>query len=108
MSARESRDAIVSVRISEEEQARLREAAAANRTSVSEFVRSVVLREVGQTPAAPTTVTSSGHNPRSTHGIAWSTDGSAPPPNTGRGIIWSAPEGATISGNTITLSHQNP
>lgn len=84
--ARESRDAVISVRISEDDQARLREVASERGTSVSELVRSVVLREVTEQPAPTATVTRT-TAPRPDHGLHWANQ-----------------EGAVISGGTITLS----
>src|SRR5690349_15708538 len=51
--AKESRDAVVSVRISEDDQARLRKLATERGTSVSELVRTVVVREVSETVTPP-------------------------------------------------------
>jgi hypothetical protein len=55
--AKEPRGAVVSVRISEDEQARLRRIAEAQGKSVSELVRSVVVREVDGTRRSSGTVT---------------------------------------------------
>ncbi len=69
---KEVRDAVVSLRISAEEQAQLRELAEARGSSVSDLIRTVVMREVAPrtaaTPSSPTT-TSSGTRPE--EGFFW-------------------------------------
>lgn len=85
---KDPRDAVISVRISEEDQNRLREVAAERGTSVSALVRSVVLREVAETPASAPTVT------------ATSATGT---PRTDHGIYWANQPGAVVSGGTITF-----
>lgn len=86
--ARESRDAVVSLRISDDDHVRLRQVAAARGTSVSELLRSVIHREVQEVPATAATVTGT------------PVRGSRSPDE---GIYWVAHEGAVISGATITI-----
>lgn len=77
---REARGAVVSVRVSEEEQTRLRKVADSRGTSVSEFVRSVVVREVTPREDQPAVIT--------TNTISKATVA-------GQGVFWQLPEGAT-------------
>ena len=104
---KESRDAVVSVRISEEDQARLRELAAARGTSVSDLVRTVVLREVGEVPAVAATVTASGSTPTLRSSRGSTTTSTSQNPSPGHGIFWAQEEdGAVVSGSTITVRVQ--
>jgi hypothetical protein len=96
--AKESRDAVISVRISEEDQTKLRALAAARGTSVSELVRGIVLREVNDPPAATTTFTST-----ECHGPRGSTTAAARAQPAGQGVFWSDQGQATVSGATITF-----
>jgi len=96
--AKESRDAVISVRISEEDQARLRALAAARGTSVSELVRGIVLREISDPAAAATTYTSTEcRAPRGT------TSGATRAPSADQGVFWSDQDRATVAGATITV-----
>ena len=95
---KESRDAVISVRISEEDQARLRALAAARGTSVSELVRSIVLREISD-PAPPATTYTSAEC-RAPKG---STTAAARHPSADQGVFWSDQGAATVAGATITL-----
>jgi hypothetical protein len=95
---KESRDAVISVRISEEDQAKLRALATARGTSVSELVRGIMLREVNDPPAAATTFTST--QCRAPKG---STTSVARPPSADQGVFWSDQGQATVAGATITL-----
>lgn len=81
------RGAVVSVRISEAEQERLRRIAESRGTSVSDLVRSAALREAGEGRPQPVTVTMTP---------------TSQPPEIGRGLVWSTPPGAAIDGNTFT------
>jgi Ribbon-helix-helix protein, copG family len=98
--AKESRDAVISVRISEEDQARLRALAAARGTSVSELVRSIVLREVS-TPEPVTTT----HPATDRGGPRGTTTAAARAPSADQGVFWSEQDRgrATVAGATITL-----
>lgn len=95
--AKEARDAVVSVRISEEDQSRLRRLAAERGTSVSELVRSVVVREVSEPPVIPRAsgVTSGTATPRGT------TTATSPSTGLDRGFTWEVPDAGP--GPTITL-----
>lgn len=84
----DSRDTVISVRITEEAQLRLKEVAAERGTSVSALVRSVVLREVQEAPAAAPTVTASA---------------SSATPRTDHGLYWAEQPGALILGATFTI-----
>ena len=95
---KESRDAVISVRISEEDQARLRALAAARGTSVSELVRSIVLREISD-PAPPATTYTSAEC-RAPKG---STTAAPRHPSADQGVFWSDQGAATVAGATITL-----
>jgi len=95
---KESRDAVISVRISEEDQARLRALAAARGTSVSELVRGIVLREIGDpSPAATSYPASECRAPRGTN------TGATRAPSADQGVFWSDQDRATVSGATITV-----
>lgn len=98
--AKESRDAVISVRISEEDQARLRALAAARGTSVSDLVRSVVLREISEPAAAARTVTST--ECRSRSGPA---TGTTRAPSADQGVFWGDQGGDTVAGSTITVRY---
>lgn len=85
--AREGRGGVVSVRIPEVDQQRLRQIAANRGTSVSDLVRSAALREADGAVAQTATVTvASGSRA----------------PEIGHGLIWETPEGAHIQGGTFT------
>ena len=94
--AKEARDAVISVRISEEDQARLRALAAARGTSVSELVRSVVLREI-HGPATTTFTSDQCGAPKGT------TTAAKALPSADQGVFWSDQGAATVAGSTITL-----
>lgn len=85
--AREGRGAVVSVRITEGEQQRLRRVAEDRQTSVSELVRRAALREVVGQPKVVTTTSAT----------------ETQTAQVGRGMFWDAPAGAKVSGNTITI-----
>jgi hypothetical protein len=86
---KEPRGAVVSVRISEDEQARLRRLAEAQGKSVSELVRSVVVREVDGTRRSSSTVTMAPLS-RSTA--------------IGEGVFWTPiSNGTVISPGTLTI-----
>lgn len=82
------RDAVVSVRISTNEQDRLRQVAETRGMSVSELVRSAALREAGEDAAGAITITTSPTSRSS---------------QIEQGIFWDAPPGAEVTGSTITL-----
>ena len=84
---RDGRHAVVSVRISEADQQRLRRIAEARGTSVSDLVRSAALREVGDARPQAVTVTTAPAGRAS---------------EIGKGLTWDAPLGAQINGNTFT------
>jgi predicted DNA-binding protein len=107
---KESRDAVVSVRISEEDQARLRELAAERGTSVSELVRSVVLREVEEAPALAATVTATASTPTARPGQRTTTTSGAQTQDPGHGLFWANQdqEGVVASGGMITLRVRPP
>jgi hypothetical protein len=98
--SKQPREAVVSVRISEEDQARLRQLAAARGTSVSELVRSFVVREVNEPARQPA---SSG----ATSGFASPTTGTTTAasliPVADQGVFWDVEKPSTVSGSTITL-----
>jgi len=96
--AKEPRDAVISVRISEDDQARLRALAAARGTSLSELVRSIVLREISE-PAPPATTFTSAEC-RAPRG---KTSAAARHPSADQGVFWSDQGAATVAGATITL-----
>ena len=82
---KEPRGAVVSVRISDDEQVRLRERADALGMTVSELIRSAALGEIRMEDTATQVVTKTVP--------AAQTDG----------VVWKAPEGAQVAGSTITL-----
>ena len=86
--AREPRDAVVSLRISDEEHGRLRQAALARGVSVLALVRAIVVREVtGGTRAVETeTIASPGQG------------------QAGHGIFWDVQSGMAVAGGTLTVS----
>jgi hypothetical protein len=84
----EPRDAVVSLRISEEEHGQLRQAAEARGVTVSALVRTIVLREVASNPRAAETKTTA----LGAHAEA------------GHGIFWDAVSSANIAGGTLTVS----
>jgi hypothetical protein len=83
---REPRGAVISIRISEDEQARLRERAQERGMSVSELLRSAALAESNVEPetASPTTQT-------------------RPAAFVENGFEWCVPEGGRADGATLTL-----
>jgi Ribbon-helix-helix protein, copG family len=83
---RDGRRAVVSVRISEADRERLRQIADARGTSVSDLVRSAVLREAGGEPRVTTSTMVSGGK---SHEI-------------GKGLTWDTMTGTRIDGNTLT------
>lgn len=85
----QSRGAVISLRISGDEQDRLRRMAEERGTSVSDLVRSLVSESVG--PELPVGVTVSGTP---------STGGS----QIEHGVFWTQNDGSTIQGTTITLT----
>jgi hypothetical protein len=95
---KESRDAVISVRISEEDQAKLRALAAARGTSLSELVRGIVLREVNDPPAVAATFTST-----ECRGPQGTTTAAVRAQSAGQGVFWSDQGQATVSGATITV-----
>lgn len=99
--AKESRDAVISVRISEEDQQRLRELAAARGTSVSELVRGIVLREISDPPAAGPTVTAAQCRPQRLP----TTGAGTRAPSADQGIFWGEHGHATVAGSTITVRY---
>src|SRR4051812_20480457 len=96
--AKESRDAVISVRISEEDQARLRALATARGTTVSELVRSIVLREVSEPAAATPTYTST-----ECRGPQGTTTAAARVRSADQGVFWHEPGQATVAGATIIV-----
>ncbi|HEV7964459.1 MAG TPA: DUF6290 family protein [Actinoplanes sp.] len=101
--AKEARDAVISVRISEEDQARLRALAATRGTSLSELVRSIVLREISEPASAGATFTSTEcRGPRGT------TTAAARAPSADQGVFWSDQDQgqATAAGATITVRYR--
>ncbi|MGI8333498.1 DUF6290 family protein [Actinomadura scrupuli] len=89
--AREPKGAVVSLRLSEDEQERLREIAETRGTSVSEVIRGVVRREFSEPLPIVETETSSS-----------AADSSG---QLGTGVFWDAPKGSVVTGNTITISY---
>ena len=86
---KDAKAAVVSVRLSPEEQRRLRRIAETRGTTVSDLVRSAALREVGKgQPAESVSVTTS---PTSSH------------VQVQHGIFWDAPDDALVSGATVSL-----
>jgi hypothetical protein len=83
-----TKGAVISLRVSEDEQARLREAAEERGTSVSDLVRAVVLREVNDSP---------------TGGVVASST-ATPAVDGWQGPFWNVAEGVTVAGATVTLS----
>jgi uncharacterized protein (DUF1778 family) len=99
--AKESRDAVISVRISEEDQQRLRALATARGTSVSELVRGIVLREISEPVTAARTVT--GTQCRSQRVTTTATTRA---PSADEGVFWGEEHGqATVAGATITVRY---
>jgi hypothetical protein len=96
--AKEARDAVISVRISEEDQARLRALAAARGTSVSELVRGIVLREIGAPESVATT-----HPSNERRGPCGTTTAGARVQAADQGVFWGDHGQATVSGATITV-----
>jgi Mobilization protein NikA len=86
--AREPRDAVVSLRISDDEHSRLRQAAEARGVSVSALVRAIVTREVSGGPRA----------------VETETIGSPSQGQAGHGIFWDVQSGMTVAGGTLTIS----
>ncbi|MGV9535028.1 DUF6290 family protein [Streptosporangium sandarakinum] len=87
--AKDSKAAVVSVRLSEEEQQRLRRVAETRGTTVSNLVRSAALREAGEVQEAQAvSVTTS---PTSSH------------VQVEHGIFWDAPDHAFISSGTLSI-----
>jgi len=86
--AKEPRDAVVSLRISDEEHSRLRQAAEARGVSVSALVRTIVVREVTGGPRAveTETIASPGHS------------------QAGQGIFWDVQNGMSVADGTLTIS----
>jgi hypothetical protein len=82
--AKEARGAVVSVRISDDEQARLRARAEERGLSVSELIRNAALAQVTIEDASPAVGTTQSGG------------------EVGKGIFWDAPEGAEVSGSTLT------
>lgn len=88
--AKESKAAVVSVRLSEEDQRRLRRIAETRGTTVSDLVRSAALREVsddGISRAASVTTSPTSSHAQVEHGLFW------------EGV----PDDALISGTTISI-----
>jgi hypothetical protein len=83
---RDGRRAVVSVRISEADQQRLRRIADARGTSVSDLVRSAALREADSGPQIVTITTAP----------------TSQPCEIGKRLTWNATAGAQIDGNTFT------
>lgn len=97
--AKEPRDAVVSVRISEEDQARLRQLATERGTSVSELVRSVVIREVTEAVAPPRAAgVTSGPAPR-----IGTTTAAQQGHTMDNGLFWEVDSPSAVSGATVTL-----
>lgn len=86
--AREPKGAVVSLRMSEEEQAQLRQMADERGSSVSDLIRTFVSREMDAGTAATVTVT---------------TSQTGRPTQLNEGIFWNAHEGAVIAGGTLTV-----
>jgi uncharacterized protein (DUF1778 family) len=83
---RDGRRLVVSVRISDVDQQRLRRMADARGTTISDLVRSAALREAGGDQQVVTVTT-------------------APASQTceiGKGLTWNAAPGAQVNGNTFT------
>lgn len=83
-----AKGAVISLRVSEDEQSKLRHAADERGTSVSDLVRAVVLREVSDEPAIGAPAISS----------------TASTPDAWRGPFWDVGEGATVQGSTVIVS----
>ena len=93
------RESIVSVRISQEAQDRLRALAAERGTSVSELIRSVVAREVSEPVQAPVTA-------GATSGVAvptGTTTAAGQAPAADQGFFWGVQSPSAVAGGTITL-----
>jgi len=91
--AKEPRGAILSVRVSDDEQVLLRKMAEDRGTSVSDLVRSFVAREVGVITSETITTSTS-----------WT--GSAADPQAQP--IWFAGEQAVVDGSTVTIMTSEP
>ena len=92
--SKEQRGAIVSVRITDEEQQRLREVALARGTSVSEVVRSVVVREMFLPEPVGPAVSAAPVSSRA---------------EVDRGIFWTSPQAESIvAAGTITIQAGRP
>ena len=83
--ARESRGAVVSVRISDDEQSRLRHRADALGITVSELIRSAALAEIRIEDDATQVSTKT------------------LPAAQVDGVVWNAPQGAQVAGSTLTF-----
>jgi hypothetical protein len=100
--SKEARDAIISVRISEEQQAQLKALAAARGTSVSDLVRSVVVREVSEPMRRSTGRTQATTGPAPVEGTT--TSGAlTQAPGVDQGVFWDDGFQSGISGATITV-----
>jgi hypothetical protein len=84
---KDSRGLVVSVRISEEEQDKLRAIAKERGTTVSALVRAAALGELSESPRAVTETIGPPRNLDLEHGVAWS-----------------GPSGSQIAGNTLTIT----
>jgi hypothetical protein len=88
--ARRQRGTVVSIRITEEEQGRLRELAHARGTSVSELMRSAAMREAeppARTSGTVSTTASTGRPPEVDKGIFWDVEANVVTPSPGTLII---------------------
>jgi hypothetical protein len=84
---KDSRGLVVSVRISEEEQEKLRAIAKERGTTVSALVRAAALGEVSESPRVVTETIGPPRNVELEHGVAWS-----------------GPSGSRTAGNTLTIT----
>lgn len=94
---KEIRGSIVSVRLSADEQERLREKAESRGVTVSELLRKTALSEIRLDTDTDTTTTT--HSTPTVGGIVLADGYGSPRP----GVVWSVPEGALAQGANLTL-----
>jgi hypothetical protein len=99
--AKEPRGAIVSVRISQDEQVRLRRLADERGVSVSELLRTAALAEIRGPQPSGAAVTAPTVGDRPSGFVLKETPGVRA--GEAAGVLWDVPDGALVEGNTITL-----
>jgi hypothetical protein len=98
---KQRRDSIVSIRITDDEMARLRTKATARGTTVSELLRKAALDEPAPFPLQPSRLTRAVATTMSAHAVVI---GDSRIQGGSTGIIWTGlPLGAQVDGSTLTL-----